>query len=181
MKKGFTLAEVLITMGVIGVVAALTIPSLSTQYQKRVLTTQLQKAYAELSQAGAMVIANEMTSYFHQSRAVRNRNFIGPYVKTGGSGSFASNYALLSDKNTQYNFLGDISNRRDCGSMLSGAVVCVDDNGKGILDVNGAKGPNLIGRDAFTIWFDRGGKVTSDYSPSLKYIMSEDWDLDAAL
>lgn len=35
MKKGFTLAEVLITLGIIGVVAAVTIPALVTTYQKR--------------------------------------------------------------------------------------------------------------------------------------------------
>lgn len=35
MKKGFTLAEVLITLGIIGVVAALTLPSLITNYRKK--------------------------------------------------------------------------------------------------------------------------------------------------
>ena len=35
MKKGFTLAEVLITIGIIGVVAALTLPSLNTNVSTR--------------------------------------------------------------------------------------------------------------------------------------------------
>ena len=35
-KFGFTLAEVLITLGIIGVVAALTLPSLVTNYQKQI-------------------------------------------------------------------------------------------------------------------------------------------------
>ena len=35
MKKGFTLAEVLITLGIIGVVAAMTIPTLVTQNQQK--------------------------------------------------------------------------------------------------------------------------------------------------
>ena len=43
MKKGFTLAEVLITLGIIGVVAAATIPSLITAYQKRATESQLKK------------------------------------------------------------------------------------------------------------------------------------------
>ena len=34
-KKAFTLAEVLITLGVIGVVAAMTIPGMITNYQKK--------------------------------------------------------------------------------------------------------------------------------------------------
>ncbi len=33
-KVGFTLAEVLITLGIIGVVAAMTIPTLMTHYKK---------------------------------------------------------------------------------------------------------------------------------------------------
>ena len=49
-KKGFTLAEVLITLGIIGVVAAMTIPGLITTYQKQVAATQLKKHYSQLNQ-----------------------------------------------------------------------------------------------------------------------------------
>lgn len=45
MKKGFTLAEVLITLGVIGIVAALTIPSLISNHNKSVTAARLSKAY----------------------------------------------------------------------------------------------------------------------------------------
>ena len=38
--KGFTLAEVLITLGIIGVVAAMTLPSLIQERQNKVLETQ---------------------------------------------------------------------------------------------------------------------------------------------
>ena len=44
MRKGFTLAEVLITLGIIGVVAAITLPTLIQNYQKHVFVTRLQKA-----------------------------------------------------------------------------------------------------------------------------------------
>lgn len=47
----FTLAEVLITLGIIGVVAAMTIPSLIKQYQRIVLETQFNKAVSNLHQA----------------------------------------------------------------------------------------------------------------------------------
>lgn len=50
-KKGFTLAEVLITLGIIGVVAALTIPSLIANYQKTQYVAGLKKAYAEITEA----------------------------------------------------------------------------------------------------------------------------------
>ena len=53
MKKffAFTLAEVLITLGVIGVVAALTIPTLISQHQKKVYVTQFEKAYNTITNA----------------------------------------------------------------------------------------------------------------------------------
>ena len=50
-KKGFTLAEVLITLGIIGVVAAMTIPSLINAAQGKELETAFKKAYSVLTQA----------------------------------------------------------------------------------------------------------------------------------
>ena len=49
--KGFTLAEVLITLGIIGVVAALTIPTLMTNYKKKQYYTQFMKARSALENA----------------------------------------------------------------------------------------------------------------------------------
>ena len=51
MKKGFTLAEVLITLGIIGIVAALTIPALVSNYRKRVVVERLKKFYTVMNQA----------------------------------------------------------------------------------------------------------------------------------
>lgn len=48
---GFTLAEVLITLGIIGVVAAITIPSLITSYNKIVVETRLNQTNAIILQA----------------------------------------------------------------------------------------------------------------------------------
>lgn len=42
-EKAFTLAEVLITLGIIGVVAALTLPSLISRYKKQVIATRLEQ------------------------------------------------------------------------------------------------------------------------------------------
>lgn len=47
----FTLAEVLITLAIIGVVAALTIPTVVQNYQKTQTATRLKKAYATINQA----------------------------------------------------------------------------------------------------------------------------------
>ena len=50
-SKAFTLAEVLITLSIIGVVAALTIPTLIQRTGNEELVSRLQKAYSTLSQA----------------------------------------------------------------------------------------------------------------------------------
>ncbi len=50
-KLAFTLAEVLITLGIIGIVAALTIPTLMTNYKAKKLRTQFLKSYSTIQQA----------------------------------------------------------------------------------------------------------------------------------
>ena len=50
-KSAFTLSEVLITLGIIGIVAALTMPNLISDYREKQTITQLKKAYSLLSQA----------------------------------------------------------------------------------------------------------------------------------
>lgn len=50
-KNAFTLAEVLITLAVIGVVAALTIPPLIQSYRKQVIETRLKRFYSVINQA----------------------------------------------------------------------------------------------------------------------------------
>lgn len=50
-SKGFTLSEVLITLGIIGVVAAMTIPTLMTKINHIKLKSQFKEGYAILSQA----------------------------------------------------------------------------------------------------------------------------------
>jgi prepilin-type N-terminal cleavage/methylation domain-containing protein len=50
-SKGFTLAEVLITLGIIGVVAALTISIISKKVSHIILEKQFKKAYSEVTQA----------------------------------------------------------------------------------------------------------------------------------
>ncbi len=85
MKKGFTLAETLITLGIIGVVAAITIPGLIETYQKQATVNKLKKAISILNQAYKLsfddvgepdaTIQSEMTSteYFN--------TYWAPYIK----------------------------------------------------------------------------------------------------
>ena len=50
-EAAFTLAEVLITLGIIGIVAAMTLPSVISKYQEKQTVTQLNATYSLLSQA----------------------------------------------------------------------------------------------------------------------------------
>lgn len=50
-EHAFTLAEVLITLGIIGIVAALTMPMLLSNYRKQVVETRLAKFYSAMNQA----------------------------------------------------------------------------------------------------------------------------------
>ena len=56
-RAAFTLAEVLITLGIIGIVAALTIPTLITNYQKKQTASKLKQTYSIISQALTMAQA----------------------------------------------------------------------------------------------------------------------------
>lgn len=49
--RAFTMAEVLITLGIIGIVAAMTLPSLIGNYQKKQTAIQLKKFYSIMQQA----------------------------------------------------------------------------------------------------------------------------------
>ena len=51
MRNAFTLAEVLITLGIIGIVAAMTLPSIIEKYQEKVTVSKVRKMYALLQEA----------------------------------------------------------------------------------------------------------------------------------
>ena len=57
--NGFTLAEVLITLAIIGVVAVLTIPDLIQKYQVRQTVSALKEFNSVMDQAAKMVIADK--------------------------------------------------------------------------------------------------------------------------
>ena len=60
-KFGFTLAEVLITLGIIGVVAAITIPSLINNYKAKKLRSQFLKSYSVVQQAFKLMEADDVS------------------------------------------------------------------------------------------------------------------------
>ena len=69
--KGFTLAEILITLAIIGVVSALTIPTLSTTYKKKVFATSLQVAKADFEGAMHRMLEREGVDNLFDTNAWR--------------------------------------------------------------------------------------------------------------
>ncbi len=64
--KGFTLAEILITLGIIGVVAAMTLPALIQNHQKSVALNKLKQTYAQILVAAEAVAADNDNTPMHQ-------------------------------------------------------------------------------------------------------------------
>ncbi len=58
-QHGFTLAEVLITLGIIGVVSAITIPSLMKNWQDLQYKSAYKKAYSDMSQVFSQAIQEQ--------------------------------------------------------------------------------------------------------------------------
>ena len=73
-RAAFTLAEVLITLGIIGIVAALTIPNLVVKYQRKVMQTRFQKAYSILTEVNTRMIAENINQYRDFVRTEKDEN-----------------------------------------------------------------------------------------------------------
>ena len=102
-KQAFTLAEVLITLGVIGIVAAMTLPSLINKAQSMILKNQYKKAYSTFFNAIKLVQAkNEapIECYYWANKPYPDAVCIG-YNEYGSCNkwSFADGSPLPSDIN----------------------------------------------------------------------------------
>ena len=73
-KFAFTLAEVLVTLGIIGVVAVLTVPNVISNYQKKVYVVQLQKAYNQLQQVFSLAMAEDEVEYLADTELMQSIN-----------------------------------------------------------------------------------------------------------
>lgn len=122
----FTLAEVLITLGIIGIVASMTIPTLVNNVQKREYVSRLRKTYAILNQAFQKYAADQgcvgdlkCTGLFSDTtpnKATEWRDFFNNYLKVSkdcgtGAGCFpaeesyfnlAAGGVMTPDSDTDY-------------------------------------------------------------------------------
>ena len=87
----FTLAEVLITLGIIGVVAAMTMPSLIQNYQRHVWLTQLKKSYSVLTNGFKAMLAEDNVDFLYDTSLF---NSIKPVNENGAYCSLNNNDTL---------------------------------------------------------------------------------------
>ncbi len=103
-KCAFTLAEVLITLAVIGVVAAMTIPSLVQSYKKSVVETRLVKFYSTINQAInlAEVDYGNKTEWMVDDVDVLWDKYLKPYMKYSKEETIKSFIQVLDDKERKF-------------------------------------------------------------------------------
>lgn len=158
LKKNFafTLAEVLITLGIIGVISALTLPTVIQSYKKQETSARLKKFYSSMAQAITSAEAEygtkayewdklSWTSYdpmnsYSQTAAYYDR-YIAPYIKT------------LNVVNGVYDPKNNINTKmkiyfQDGSTTEINVGQCISLH----FDTNGDKLPNAYGRDKFVFF-----------------------------
>ncbi|MBQ8886305.1 MAG: type II secretion system protein [Candidatus Gastranaerophilales bacterium] len=180
MKRGFTLAEVLITLVIIGIVAAITVPSMIQTTQKQEFVTALKKANSTLKQSMKLMEINNGYAPGDYSYLKENNNFIEEFAKVT---SFMRTCDSLRDcfgrdEFHRYTFLNGVDTQN---AFNDGKVVITTDGisyvyagekfrnfglseedynnqiGAIVVDVNGAeKKPNKSGMDVFLFFLVDG-------------------------
>ena len=69
MKKGFTLSEVLVTLGIIGVISILTVPAVMKSYRKKVYVSKLKQTYSLITDATKAIMTDEQADSFYETSA----------------------------------------------------------------------------------------------------------------
>lgn len=177
LKKAFTLSEVLITLGIIGVVAALTIPALIKSFQEQALLTQFQNAQSTLYQAYLRAFQDNGVASIDTNgiwSAQDAYNYMKPFLNVSQDCSYDtpcdrgnlktldgvvwnssqwSSYHLVLNNGMNLKFY-------DWGGGNGGVVVFVDTNGN--------KPPNQWGYDFFMLQLSskNNSPFISWYSPS---------------
>ncbi len=146
MKKGFTLAEVLITLGIICIVAAMTLPAVVQKKQKLETSARLKKFYSTMQQA---IIYSETENGEMQTWTIETE---------GSNVDRAERYYHTYFDNNYFKIIKTGKQQVTGSSRVAFAITFADGsvlylwNGSCLdlmFDVNGDKKPNKDGRDIF--------------------------------
>ncbi len=172
-KKAFTLAEVLVTLSIIGIIAAMTIPTMISNYQKHTYVVGLKKANSELLNAIKMMPLTENCPAGDLDCAgwYNNKPIDGMTFNETGYAVQKSLYLLSKQfkgvkfvQDSKFEFIAKSfsdrvngTQRRDrqdglenVGFVTQDGMTFTSSGASGLeVDVNGKKGPNNYGRDIF--------------------------------
>lgn len=140
-KKGFTLAEVLITLAILGVVAALTIPGLLANTQGRQYSVGYKKAVSTFGQAINKMVAMEGVDMSNWNEAVKYDgspkypNFVAFMEQNFNVQKVAGDADVYLSDGTAFRGVGNIPTFENGGCTAENPCVIV-------VDTNGDAGPN---------------------------------------
>lgn len=184
MKKGFTLSEVLITMGIVGIIASITIPAVMKNYKYRVYATSIEKVYSQFTDAAKSIMADEQTQNLQETtlaapskcatstqKAQGACYFLNEYFKVAmkdcGAKAYKPTRVCLADsyQNLDGTKSGTLGGGWYCVQTTNGMAICGTYNGANgvptfIIDTNGPAEPNIGGRDLFTVDLKADGTVS---------------------
>lgn len=175
LKLGFTLAETLIALVIIGVVAAITIPTLSAMYQQQITIQRLKKVYSTFSQVSNRIAADNGGFFCDRNQGLECLIFIVKELQNGGWPGFSQRYfepyMNIMKTNDSMITLQECLTPGECGTsdplygfyMADGTTVALYPEIYGndlldntlmngvalVVDINGEKKPNKFGRDMF--------------------------------
>lgn len=174
-KNGFTLAEVLVTLGVIGVVAAMTMPSLVTHYKEKQTVAALKKFYSILEQAIRLNQIENPEDYSGENIVSMFKTV--KLCQPGDKSCAPMQYKQLNGRNDgAWGKLDAFSNNVYYALLVDGGIIryASDSNcqtvrgtsealknrcGEFSIDINGNKLPNQMGRDVFFFNITKYGVV----------------------
>ena len=174
-KSAFTLAETLVTIGIIGIVAAMTIPSLIQKYRNYVLHKQFLKSYSNLSQAIMLMKADLGIENLRREYATYYGSENGGYKNEKTFYNEFDKYMKVVQKVPQYS-IKNYNATGEAGKYTVGndnpkpLFICADGSSIGryinnsqiylYMDVNGPnKGPNRYGFDVFMFYIHNKNDV----------------------
>lgn len=165
-KKAFTLAEVLITLGIIGVVAAMTMPSLIQHFQEKELTTAYLRIYSTLNQAYTFAQQEYGTFDMWEQTDADTYSKIRPFLNVAndcpvGVGIkdcfYNGKYYSLDKQELASNFVAAAGKSQPAVRLASGESILFYRKGHAVdfmVDLNGDKRPNRVGVDFHFLSFN---------------------------